>query len=431
MTDPISRYRKSKKLLARAKKVIPLASQTFSKSHIQYPEASPYFLVRGKGSRVWDVDGNEYIDFVNGLLPVILGYCDPDVDKAVMEQMKRGVTFSLASPLECELAEMLVDLIPCAEMVRFGKSGSDATAGAVRVARAYTGRERVAVCGYHGWQDWYIGSTVRNKGVPECVRRLTHPFTYNDLPSLERLFDQYPGEIAAVILEPMNVEDPAPRFLEGVKEVTHKNGAILVFDEIITGFRYALGGAQELFGVVPDLAAVGKSMANGYPISAVVGRKELMKEMEEVFFSFTFGGETLSIAAAIATIQKLMKESVIQSLWDKGQVIMDGVFRIIQKQDLGGVIQVRGKQPWSLLDIRDHEKFTSWEIKSLIKQEMLRRGILISASHNLSYSHSSEDLETLLRSYDEVMGLLRKALDNGNLPELLIGNPIEPIFKVR
>ncbi|MBW2064557.1 MAG: aminotransferase class III-fold pyridoxal phosphate-dependent enzyme, partial [Deltaproteobacteria bacterium] len=167
------------------------------------------------------------------------------------------------------------------------------------------------------------------------------------------------------------------------------------------------------------------------PISAVVGRKELMKEMEEVFFSFTFGGETLSIAAAIATIQKLMKESVIQSLWDKGQVIMDGVFRIIQKQDLGGVIQVRGKQPWSLLDIRDHEKFTSWEIKSLIKQEMLRRGILISVSHNLSYSHSSEDLETLLRSYDEVMGLLRKALDNGNLPELLIGNPIEPIFKVR
>jgi len=431
MTDPISRYGKSKELLARAEKVIPLASQTFSKSHIQYPEASPHFLVRGKGSRVWDVDGNEYIDFVNGLLPVILGYCDPDVDKAVMEQMKRGVTFSLASPLECELAEMLVDLIPCAEMVRFGKSGSDATAGAVRVARAYTGRERVAVCGYHGWQDWYIGSTVRNKGVPECVRRLTHPFTYNDLPSLERLFDQYPGEIAAVILEPMNVEEPGPGFLEGVKEVAHKNGAVLVFDEIITGFRYALGGAQELFGVVPDLAAVGKSMANGYPISAVVGRKELMKEMEEIFFSFTFGGETLSIAAAIATIQKLMKESVIQSLWDKGQVIMDGVFRIIQKQDLGGVIQVRGKQPWSLLDIRDHEKFTSWEIKSLIKQEMLRRGILISASHNLSYSHSSEDLETLLRSYDEVMGLLRKALDNGNLPELLIGNPIEPIFKVR
>ncbi|MBW1735929.1 MAG: aminotransferase class III-fold pyridoxal phosphate-dependent enzyme, partial [Deltaproteobacteria bacterium] len=258
--DSISRYRKSKEFLTRAEKVIPLASQTFSKSHIQYPEASPYFLVRGKGSRVWDVDGNEYIDFVNGLLPVILGYCDPDVDKAVMEQMKKGVTFSLASPLECELAEMLVDLIPCAEMVRFGKSGSDATAGAVRVARAYTGRERVAVCGYHGWQDWYIGSTVRNKGVPECVRRLTHSFTYNDLSSLERLFDQYPGEIAVVILEPMNVEDPAPRFLEGVKEVTHKHGAILVFDEIITGFRYALGGAQELFGVVPDLAAVGKSM---------------------------------------------------------------------------------------------------------------------------------------------------------------------------
>ncbi|MBW2017907.1 MAG: aminotransferase class III-fold pyridoxal phosphate-dependent enzyme [Deltaproteobacteria bacterium] len=429
--DSISRYRKSKEFLTRAEKVIPLASQTFSKSHIQYPEASPYFLVRGKGSRVWDVDGNEYIDFVNGLLPVILGYCDPDVDKAVMEQMKKGVTFSLASPLECELAEMLVDLIPCAEMVRFGKSGSDATAGAVRVARAYTGRERVAVCGYHGWQDWYIGSTVRNKGVPECVRRLTHSFTYNDLSSLERLFDQYPGEIAVVILEPMNVEDPAPRFLEGVKEVTHKHGAILVFDEIITGFRYALGGAQELFGVVPDLAAVGKSMANGYPISAVVGRKELMKEMEEVFFSFTFGGETLSIAAAIATIRKIRDHGVIEGLWERGRKIMEGVSDLIRLKGLEGTFSLAGKPPWSLFLVNDHEMATAWEIKSLFIQEMLSRGILIHSSHNVSYSHTEEDVEKLIASYSRVFDIIVDTLENGDLRKRLAGNPIEPLFKVR
>jgi len=431
MMDSISRYRKSKEFLTRAEKVIPLASQTFSKSHIQYPEASPYFLVRGKGSRVWDVDGNEYIDFVNGLLPVILGYCDPDVDKAVMEQMKKGVTFSLASPLECELAEMLVDLIPCAEMVRFGKSGSDATAGAVRVARAYTGRERVAVCGYHGWQDWYIGSTVRNKGVPECVRRLTHSFTYNDLSSLERLFDQYPGEIAVVILEPMNVEDPAPRFLEGVKEVTHKHGAILVFDEIITGFRYALGGAQELFGVVPDLAAVGKSMANGYPISAVVGRKELMKEMEEVFFSFTFGGETLSIAAAIATIRKIRDHGVIEGLWERGRKIMEGVSDLIRLKGLEGTFSLAGKPPWSLFLVNDHEMATAWEIKSLFIQEMLSRGILIHSSHNVSYSHTEEDVEKLIASYSRVFDIIVDTLENGDLRKRLAGNPIEPLFKVR
>jgi glutamate-1-semialdehyde 2,1-aminomutase len=210
------------------------------------------------------------------------------------------VIFSLPHPIEAEVAELICEMVPCAEMVRFGKNGSDATSGAIRLARAFTGRDRVAVCGYHGWQDWYIGSTARHRGVPKATRDLTHTFAYNDLTSLDALLDAHAGEFAAVILEPMNVTDPAPGFLEGVKQRAHRHGAVLVFDETITGFRYANGGAQQLFGVTPDLATFGKGLANGYPVSAVAGRREIMKLMEEIFFSFTFGGEALSLAAARA-----------------------------------------------------------------------------------------------------------------------------------
>jgi len=431
MERTLDRYKNSKELLEKASQVIPLASQTFSKSHIQFPEMAPHFIIKGQGSHVWDVDGNEYIDFVNSLLPIILGYCDPDVDEAVIRQLRNGVCFSLASPLEYELAELLVEIVPCAERVRFGKNGSDATAGAVRVARAYTGKDRVAVCGYHGWQDWYVGSTARNKGVPEAVRALTHPFKYNDLASLTQLFDRYPREFAAVIMEPMNVDDPAPGFLQGVKELTHKNGAVLIFDEIITGFRFALGGAQELFGVTPDLAAIGKSMANGFPISAVVGNKELMREMEDVFFSFTFGGEAVSLAASLATIKKIREKSVIETLWKTGSRIIDRVRNLISAHHLDAVFSLKGKPPWSLLLINDQAQATSWEIKSLFVQEMLLRGILISASHNVSYAHTDRDLQRLFSSYDEVFGLIRRALDNHTVKKDLTGKPIEPLFKIR
>ena len=311
------------------------------------------------------------------------------------------------------------------------ENGSDATAGAFRVARACTGRERVAVCGYHGWQDWYVGSTARHKGVPKCVRELTHPFKYNDLPSLEALFSAHPGEFAAVIMEPMTTEEPLPGFLEGVRDLAHKNGALFVLDEIITGFRFAMGGAQELFGVVPDLAAVGKSMANGFPISAVVGKKEFMKEMENVFFSFTFGGEALSISAALATVRKMIREPVIKTLWERGERVMEGVSSRIREYGLEGVFQVKGKPPWSLLDIRNHDKATSWELKSLFKQEMLRRGILISVSHNISYAHSPADVDKLLGAYSEVFDLVRETLRKGDLRTRLVGDPIEPLFKVR
>jgi Glutamate-1-semialdehyde aminotransferase len=362
------RYRKSHNLLQRALKVIPLGSQTFSKSHIQFPQgATPLFLAYGKGGRVWDADGNEYVDLICALLPVILGYCDPDVDKAIRSQLEKGISFSLATVLEVELAERLVELIPCAERVRFGKNGTDATSAAIRLARAFTGKDYIIACGYHGWQDWYIGATVRNKGVPEIIRHLTKCIPYNDLDAINKIFSMHKDNVAAVIMEPMNSIEPATGYLEDVKELAHRNGALLVYDEVITGFRYALGGAQQLFGVVPDLAAFGKAMGNGMPISAVVGRADVMREMEEVFYSGTFGGETLSIAAAIAVIDKMRRAPVIDRLWSTGEKIAAGVRDAIVAAGLDKVIALSGKPPWILLGFNNHPAARKEVIKNLVR----------------------------------------------------------------
>jgi len=276
-------FTRSLEMFEKTKRVIPSCTQTFSKGWTQYPfGVSPIFLKKAEGCFVWDVDGNKFIDWPMALGPVILGHNYPPVNEAVKKQMDKGIAFSLPHCKEAELAEKLCDIIPCAEMVRFGKNGSDATSGAVRAARAYTGRDIVACCGYHGWQDWYIGTTTRNLGVPQVVREQTVTFEYNNIVSLERLFDLYPGKIACVILEPVGLVPPEDNFLEKVNEIAHKNGALVIYDECWTGFRWALGGAQEYFGVTPDLACFGKALGNGFPISAVVGVRDVM----EVLASF-------------------------------------------------------------------------------------------------------------------------------------------------
>lgn len=418
--------------LARAEQVIPLGSQTFSKSRTQYPYGvSPYFIAKAAGSRVWDVDGNEYIDFVSSLASITLGYNDPEVTAAVREQLESGVIFSLPHPLEAEVAELICDMVPCAEMVRFGKNGSDATAGAVRVARAFTGRDRVAVCGYHGWQDWYIGSTARHRGVPQATRDLTHPFLYNDLPSLQSILEQHAGEFAAVMLEPMNVVAPEPGFLAGVRDLAHAHGALLVFDETITGFRFSNGGAQSLFGVIPDLATFGKGLANGYPVSAVAGRRDVMKLMEEIFFSFTFGGEALSLAAAKATLTKLQREPVTATLAQRGQRLIDGIRETIAMHGLSDVFSISGHPSWSFLGMRDARNASAFEIKTLWMQEMHQKGFLSVGTHNLSYAHSDEDIAGLLATYDTLLPWIGRILSDGSLKETLRCSPLVPLFKVR
>lgn len=430
--DYSKRYKLSQQLHEKASKVIPLGSQTFSKSKTQYPHGvSPYFIKRGKGSHVWDADGNEYIDFVNALAAITLGYNDPDVTNAVKAQLEEGTIFSLPHELEIKVAEKIVEMVPCAEMVRFGKNGSDVTAGAIRLARAYTKRDHIAVCGYHGWQDWYIGSTSRNRGVPKTTQDLTHSFNYNDIDSLQKIFQQWPDQVAAVIMEAMNVKEPVDSFLEKCKGLAHKNGALFILDEIVTGFRYANGGAQEYFGVIPDLATFGKGLANGYPISAIAGKAEIMRMMEEVFFSFTFGGETLSLAAALATITKLQKEPVIKTLWAQGRKIVDGTKALIEKHGLRDILSVGGKACGTTLTFKDTAVYSQWELKTLFLQEVFARGILTIGSHNMTYAHSDSDIFRLLSVYDEVLAMIKEVVIKRNLKELLQTEPLVPLFKIR
>lgn len=425
-------HQRSLTLFDRAIKTIPLASQTFSKSYLQYPKGkSPLFLVQGSGGRVWDEDGNEYVDLVCGLLSVLLGYRDEDVDGAIKSQLSKGISFSLPSRLEMELSERLVDLIPCAEKVRFGKNGSDATAASIRLARAYTGRKRIAVCGYHGWQDWYIATTTRDKGIPPEVGALSHTFVYNDLKSLKRLLSEHPNEFAAVIMEPCNVVEPLPGYLQSVKELAHRHGALLVFDEIIMGLRISMGGAQEYYNVVPDLACFGKGMGNGMPISAVVGRADVMDEMDEIFFSGTFGGEALSIAAAIAVIDKMLREPVVEQLWKTGTVLRDGISSLAASSGLQDCVSLGGLPPWSFTMFHDHETANAAEIKTYWMQEMIRAGVLTIGTHNVCYAHNEVDIKHVLSAYERAFAGIAEHLGRGNLPKLLEGNVVQPIFKVR
>lgn len=426
------RYKKSEELLERALQSIPLASQTFSKSLTQYPPGiSPLFIERGKGSHVWDVDQNEYIDFVSALLAVSIGYSDQDVNAAVSRQLKNGVSFSLPHALEMEVAELIIDMVPCAEMVRFGKNGSDATSAAIRTARAFTGRDHVLVCGYHGWHDWYIGSTTRNLGVPEAVRDLTHTFTYNDIDSLEALFEQYPNQVAAVIMEPMNIAWPEEGFLQAVKELTHSQGALLIFDETITGFRFSAGGAQEYFGVTPDLATLGKGMANGFPLSALAGRKDLLMKMEDIFVSGTFGGETLSLAAAKTVMEKIRDTDVLEHINRIGKRVLDEVPLLIEKHSAESLFSIKGHPCWSFLVISDAEHYNQWEIKTFMLQELFQRGILTIGTHNLNYSHTDLDIDQLLKAYDEVFSLTMQSIADKTLVEKTRAETLVPVFRVR
>jgi glutamate-1-semialdehyde 2,1-aminomutase/spore coat polysaccharide biosynthesis protein SpsF len=423
---------KSKAWLERSQKVIPGSAQTFSKGANQHVRGvAPVFLAKGKGCRVWDVDGNEYIDYIQGLLPNILGYAHEGVNAAVAEQLAQGHSFSLPHPLEVELAERLTKIIPCAEKVRFGKNGSDATSGAVRAARGFTGRERIACCGYHGWQDWFIGSTTRSKGVPQAVRDLTHPFVYNDLASLEKILDEHKGEFAAVIMEPANFTPPADGFLEGVKALAHKHGALFILDEICSGFHFGLGGAQKKFGIKPDLACFGKAMGNGFPISCIVGRADVMNVFEDIFFSFTFGGEVASMAAAMKVLDILEQTDALARMNVNGRLLQEGLNAMAKQAGLKDRIKCGGYPFWSLIRFLDADGKDSFLLRSLFTQECVKRGVLLLATHNMTSAHDPLAIEGTLKVYAEVCKTMAKWLSDPNPEVHLEGEMIQPVFRVR
>jgi glutamate-1-semialdehyde 2,1-aminomutase len=428
----IESFERSIELLERAERTIPLGAQTFSKSRTQFPVGvSPLFAASARGAELIDVDGNRYVDFINALAAVLIGYADERINAAVAEQLERGVTFSLSTELEMEVAERLTALVPCAEQVRFGKNGSDATAAAVRLARACTGREHVATCGYHGWQDWSIGTTTRDLGVPAAVKMLSHSFRYNDANSLADVLDAHRGEFAAVILEPLGAAEPAPGFLEDVAGLTRKAGALLVFDETVTGFRVHIGGAQALYGVTPDLATFGKGMANGFPLSAIVGRREHMRRMEDIFFSTTFGGETLSLTAAKVVLDRLRDEEIPTRLAELGTVLKDGLANVIAATGCDDVFDVSGHPSWTFLNIRVAESSAQYETKTLLLQELFANAFLFLGTHNLSAAHTRAHVDALLDCYRGVLPQIASRVRAGDVRAALRTEPLRPLFKVR
>ena len=427
MERPLDR---SSEWLKRALAVIPSATQTFSKGRRAYVEGvGPAFVARALGSHVWDVDGHEYIDYPMGLGAVTLGHAYPAVNEAVTRQLAEGVSFSVAHPLEVALAETLTEILPGADMVRFGKNGSDATSGAVRAARAITGRDVIACCGYHGWQDWYIATTTRADGIPKAVRELTVPFAYNDLASLERVFADHRGRVAAVIMEPVGIVPPAPGFLQGVRDLAHREGALLIFDEIVTGFRLALGGAQEMFGVIPDLSCFGKGMGNGFPIAAVVGRRDLMEVFDQLFFSFTFGGEAASLAAALATVREMCDKPVIPHLWRQGERLRDGFNALARAAGLGRHAECVGYPPRTVITFADPAGGDPAVLKTLFLQEAIKRGILLGGGMNVSFSHDDDDVARTLAAYEAALAEVAAAVKAGDAARRLQGRVVEPVFR--
>src|SRR3989344_1507516 len=342
----------SLELWKRATKVIHTGTQTASKNPDQFVQGVyPIYVQRGKGSHVFDVDGNEYIDYPCALGAIFLGYGYKPVVEAIQKQAEEGVIFSLIHPLEVELAELLVEAIPGAEKVKFFKNGADATNAAVRIARAYTGREKIAACGYHGWQDWYIISSEKNKGVPKVFKEYLHKFEYNKIETLQKIFEENKGQIAAVIMEPMTIDEPQDNFLGKVRDLAREHGALLIFDEMVTGFRFGLGGAQQHFKITPDLSCFGKSIANGMPLSITVGKEEIMSKTEDLFMSTTFGGEAASLAAAVATIKEMKQKDVVGHIWKVVAMFKEGYNSLAQK--VGVNTQSNGTPPLQRLSFKD------------------------------------------------------------------------------
>lgn len=406
--------------------LIPAQTQTLAKGTGQNIKGvAPKYLLRGKGSHVWDVDGNEFIDYTMGVGPLSLGYSYDVVDEAIKDQLKDGITFSLTHPLEVEVAQLINKVVPNAESIRYSRGGADVVSGAVRVARAYTGRNKVLCCGYHGWHDWYIAVTDRNKGIPQAIQDLTFTFNYNDIQSV---IDSIDEDTACVVLEPYVFEAPKDNFLQKLRDVCTKNGTLLVFDEMWSGFRISIGGAQEYFGVKADLACFSKAVANGMPLSVLTGKKEIMSVLEkDVFFFNTFGGEALSLAAAKATINEMIEKNVPAQLAKQGNKLKVGYNKI--SEELGmDYTKCSGFDCRTIMTF-DASAANPLEMKSLVQQEMIKRGILWAGFHNISFSHTDEDIEYTLKAYKEVLPILKKAVEEKNVRGYLRGEPVEPVFR--
>jgi len=424
-------------LRRRAHRAIPGGCHTYAKGDDQYPVSAPAFIARGKGCRVWDLDGREYIEYAMGLRAVTLGHAYQPVLDAAIAQMQLGANFNRPSPIEVECAEALLSVVPRADMVKFVKDGSAAVSAAVKLARAHTGRSRVAICVDHpffSYNDWFIVTTGMPGGIPAVVRNETVGFRYNDLASLERVFRENPGEIACVVLEPERSEPPQAGFLSAVRECAHRNGALLVLDETITGFRWATGGAQEVYDVEPDLSIFGKALGNGFAVSALLGKREYMglggldHAHERVFLlSTTHGAETHALAAATKVIDIYRTEPVIETLYRQGERLQRGVRRSIAACGLEDRFTLSGRSCALLYGTRDQAGQPSQAFRALFLQELLKHGVL-APSLMVSYTHDDAAIDATIAAIDEALQVYRRAIDEG-VEKYLVGRPLKPVYR--
>jgi glutamate-1-semialdehyde 2,1-aminomutase len=424
--DVKAREEESESIWDRATRVLTTGLWSVSHGAFRYPDGVfPLLARRGEGCILWDTTGRPYVDWMIGWGPVILGYRHPAVEQAIRDQLAEGPLLSLLHPLEVEVAERLCDAVPCAERVAFGKNGSDVLAAAVRVARAFTGREIVLHHGYHGFHDWYLAAHPACEGIPEALRPLIHEFGYNDLEGLARLFDRFGDRIAAVVMEPTNIVLPAPGFLESVRQRTRENGSLLVFDEIITGFRLARGGAQEAFGVVPDLACVGKALANGMPLSALVGRSEIMQTVHRIGYGMTFRGETLSLAAARACLEIFEREPVAERLAATGAELRA---RYHEARDRVGVdTALIGPDARQTFAFGGSRRITPLGCQTLFVQESLKRGVLTNGNLLPCLAHDEAAIEQSALAFHESLEVVARAVAAERLDGFLQVPPL-PIF---
>jgi glutamate-1-semialdehyde 2,1-aminomutase len=438
-TGAQGKFAVSNALRSRAHAAIPGGAHTYAKGDDQYPLLAPGFIARGLGCHVWDVDGNEFIEYGMGLRAIALGHAFPRVVAAAVQQIERGTNFTRPSPLEAECAENLLEVVSGAEMAKFTKDGSTATTAAVRLARAYTGRDLIALCADHpffSYDDWAICTTPMDAGIPQDVSRLTLTFRYNDLAGAAALFSAHPGRIAALILEAAKDVEPAEGFLAGLRKLCHRNGALLILDEMITGFRWPRRSAQRHYGVEADLSAFGKALGNGFAISALVGKREIMQlggldhNRDRVFLlSSTHGAETHALAASLAVMEIYRSEPVVETLERQGQRLKTGIESAVASHGLDGHFQLAGRPANLVYACRDGDGTPSQTFRTLFLQETIRRGVL-APSLVVSYSHSDDDIDRTVEAIGGALGVYRQALEDG--PEAhLVGRPVQPVFRKR
>ena len=433
------KIKKGTQLWNKAKKLIPGGTQLLSKrSEMFLPEQWPSYFKKAKGVEVWDLDGNKFIDMAYmGIGACILGYADEDVNKAVKKVIDDGSMCTLNSPEEVELAELLLKLNPWAKKVRYARTAGEALAIAVRIARAFKGKDKIAFCGYHGLHYWYVAANLAVKmnldgqllpglepaGVPRCLKGTAIPFNYNKIEELENIIKK--NDIGIIVMEPRREHPPEKGFLEKVRKIADRIKAVLIFDEVTSGFRMNVGGIHMLYKIYPDIAVFGKAMSNGYPMAAVIGRDKVMEAAQKSFISSTYWTERVGPTAAIATIKKFKKYNIPSHLVKIGNLIGAGWEKLAKKHNL----KVEVFNIPSLISFKFNYGKDSQAIYTLFNQEMLKRGFLTTHSVYVCWSHKKEHVEKYLKNVDEVFGLISKAVKNKNIYKLLKGPVAHSGFK--